>query len=396
MEDLELIGVEEIKVSLGFEDLPSAVDRIKHYFEQQNCVELNIGVIGESGSGKSTFINVFRGLGDEEEGSAETGVVETTKVLLCYSYPKYPNVKLWDLPGIGTPNFKADEYLKDVEFERYDFFIIIASDRFREYHANLASEVVKQNKKFYFVRSKIDANIAAEQRRKTFNKEKTLDKIRKDCIAGLENVGVNSPRVFLISSFDLSLYDFNGLEETMEMELPQQKRHMLMLALPNITLEINERKKKELQKNIWRLALLSVGAAVIPIPLLNASISISANVGILVYELKKYYNAFGLDPDSLQNLSDRSGKPVDELKAVLKSPLHKEISKDVVIKLLSGSSFFAVEAAAETWLGLIPGLGSLAAGSLSFATVYYVLNKCLNELAQDVHNVLIAALQTEV
>ncbi|XP_076831161.1 interferon-inducible GTPase 5-like [Brachyhypopomus gauderio] len=396
MEDLELIGVEEIKVSLGFEDLPSAVDRIKHYFEQQNCVELNIGVTGESGSGKSTFVNAFRGLGDEEEGSAETGVVETTKVPTSYSYPKYPNVKLWDLPGIGTPNFKADEYLKDVEFERYDFFIIIASDRFRECHANLAAEIVKQNKKFYFVRSKIDASIAAEQRKKTFNKEQTLDDIRKDCIAGLENVGVNSPAVFLISCFDFALYDFNCLEETMEKELPQHKRHVLMVALPNITLEINERKKKELQKNIWRLALLSAGVAAIPIPLLNAAVSISVDVGILVSELKKYYNAFGLDPDSLQKLSDRSGKPVDELKAVLKSPLHKEINKDVVIKLLTGSSFFAVEAAAETWLGLIPGLGSLVSGSLSFATVYFILNQCLNELAQDAHNVLMTALQTEV
>jgi len=97
-------------------------------------------VTGESGSGKSTFVNAFRGLGDEDEGSAETG----------------PNVKVWDLPGIGTPNFKADEYLELVQFERYDFFIIIASDRFRECHTQLAKEIMRMGKTFYFVCSKID------------------------------------------------------------------------------------------------------------------------------------------------------------------------------------------------------------------------------------------------
>lgn len=188
MEEYDIINdaeIEEIKMSLANEDLPSAVDKIKDYFAQQDRVELNIAVTGESGSGKSTFINAFRGLGDEDIDSAETGVVETTTKPTPYPHPKFPNVKLWDLPGIGTPRFKADVYLKEVQFELYDFFIILAADRFRECHANLAAEIVKMKKKFYFVRSKIDNNIEAEKRKKTFNKEKTLDAIRDNCIKGL-------------------------------------------------------------------------------------------------------------------------------------------------------------------------------------------------------------------
>ncbi|XP_049337380.1 interferon-inducible GTPase 5 isoform X2 [Astyanax mexicanus] len=392
----EIISPDEIKEALAYEDLPSAVGKIKDYLEQQDRVELNIAVTGESGSGKSTFINAFRGMGDEDEDSAATGVVETTMKPTAYPYKKYPNVKLWDLPGIGTPNFKAEEYLKQVEFQRYDFFIIFASDRFRECHAHLAAEIVKMEKKFYFVRSKIDANIYAEQRKKTFNKQNTLDAIRKNCIEGLESVGVNSPLVFLITCFDLTIYEFKNLEETIEKELPQHKRHVLMLALPNISLEINERKKKELEKNIWKLALLSAGVASVPVPLLNAALSISVDVAILMKELRRYYNVFSLDPASLQKLADRSGKSVDDLKYVLKSPLHAEINKDLVIKLLTGSSVAATEAAAEYFLGLIPGLGSLAAGSLSFATVYFTLKHCLDGLVTDARNVLIAALETSV
>ncbi|KAB5581588.1 hypothetical protein PHYPO_G00177450 [Pangasianodon hypophthalmus] len=399
MDEYDIIDaaeIEEIKMSLATEDLPSAVGKIKDYFAQQDRVELNIAVTGESGSGKSTFINAFRGLGDEDEHAAETGVVETTTVPTAYPYPKFPNVKLWDLPGIGTPRFKADEYLKQVQFERYDFFIIIASDRFRECHANLAAKIQKMKKKFYFVRSKIDSNIEAEKRKKTFNKDTILDKIRENCTKGLEETGLKSPTVFLISCFELSLYDFNRLEETMERELPQHKRDVLMLALPTITLEINERKKKALQRNIWKLSLLSASVAAVPIPVVNAAASISVDVAILVSELKKYYNAFNLDPASIQKLSERSGKSVDELKAVLKSPLNQEITKDLVIKLLTNSSLFAVESAVEYWLGLIPVLGSLTAGSLSFATVYFILQRCLNELAEDARNVLMVALQTSV
>ncbi|KAG9275474.1 interferon-inducible GTPase 5-like [Astyanax mexicanus] len=304
--------------------------------------------------------NAFRGMGDDEEDSAATGVVETTKVSTAYPFTKYQNVILWDLPGIGTPNFQADEYLQQVEFQRYDFFIIIASDRFKTYHALLAAEIVKMDKRFYFVRSKIDTNIYAERRKKTFNKQKTLDAIREDCIEGLKNIGVDSPVVFLITSFDLALYDFKHLEEKMEKEVQQHKKHLLMLALPNIYLEINERKKRELEKDIWKLAQLSARAASVPVPLLNAALSISVDVAILVTELRRYYNVFSLDPASLQKLADRSGKSVDELKSVLKSPLHAEINKDLVIKLLTGSSVAATEAAAEYFLGLIPGLGFLS------------------------------------
>ncbi|KAK2852516.1 hypothetical protein Q7C36_007717 [Tachysurus vachellii] len=388
--------IEEIKRSLATEDLSSAVDKIKDYFAQQDRVELNIAITGESGSGKSTFINAFRGLGDEDEGSAETGVVETTTVPTAYPHPRFPNVKLWDLPGIGTPRFKADEYLKQVQFKRYDFFIIIASDRFRECHANLAAEIQNMKKKFYFVRGKIDSNIEAEKRKKTFDEKETLEKIRENCIKGLEEIGLNSPTIFLISCFELHLYDFSCLEETMERELPQHKRDVLILALPNITLEINEKKKKALQSSIWMFAVLSASVAAMPIPIVNAAASFSADMTILVSALKKYYSAFSLDPDSLQRLSERSGKSVDELKAVIKSPLNQEITKDLVIKLLPNAILFAVGSVAEYFLGLIPVVGSLTAGPVSFATIYLILKRCLNDLAKDARNVLMAALQTEL
>ncbi|CAM4636840.1 unnamed protein product [Leuciscus chuanchicus] len=322
--------LEEIKDSISTQDLPSAINTIKEYLKKQDLVELNIGVTGESGSGKSTFVNAFRGLRDEDEGAAETGPVETTMEPEVYVHPKYKNVKVWDLPGIGTPNFKADEYLKLVKFERYDFFIIIASDRFRECHTQLAKEIKNMGKKFYFVRSKIDSSINAEKRKKSFDKKKTLYTIRKDC----------------------------------ENELPQHKRRVLMLALPNITLEINEKKKKSLEENIGKVAFLSACIAVIPLP----GLSITADIAIIADELRKYYSVFGLDDPSLQKLCERSGKTVEELK------------KDAIELLVS----------------FIPIIGSLVAGGLSYLTVSRMLKRALNDIADDARNVLMASLETEV
>ncbi|XP_065144633.1 interferon-inducible GTPase 5-like [Paramisgurnus dabryanus] len=384
--------LEEIKEALSTQDMTTAVSKIKDVLEQQDRVELNIAVTGESGSGKSTFVNAFRGLGDEDEGSAKTGPVETTMKQEVYHHPKYDNVKVWDLPGIGTPNFKADEYLKEVQFERYDFFIIIASDRFRECHTKLATEIMKMGKKFYFVRSKIDSNIDAEKRKKSFDQGKTLNTIREDCIKELTKIGIENPVVFLISCFELGKYDFNLLEEMMEKELPQHKRHVLMLAIPNITLEINERKKKALEENIPRVALLSAGLATIPLP----GLSVFADLAIVNNEVQRYYSAFGLDDPSLQMLCERSGKTIEELKNVMKSPLHLGINPTTIISLLGAASLYVSENAVEYVCSLVPILGTVVAGGMSYLTISKMLKKALDELAEDAKNVLMASLETEV
>nr|XP_029521370.1 interferon-inducible GTPase 5 [Oncorhynchus nerka]XP_029521371.1 interferon-inducible GTPase 5 [Oncorhynchus nerka] len=387
----EMKAVRQIEEALENESLSSAAGKIQEYLKKIKDVKLNIAITGESGSGKSTFINALRGLGDEEEYSAPTGVVETTQKTTPYQHPKYPNVQMWDLPGIGTPNFKPETYLQQVEFERYDFFIIVSSDRFRVNDVNLAVKIQEMKKSFYFVRSKIDGTINAEQeRKKNFNQDETLENIRKNCVEGLRDHGLESPQVFLISSFKLPLYDFPKLVETMEKELPDHKRHVLMLAIPNISLKINQRKKETFQANIWRSALASAYVAVIPIP----GLSIAVDIVILVREIRMYYQAFGLDNESLQSLAYRTKVSVEDLKAVLKSPLNKEINKDVIINMttkIAGASIIL----AEYFLSTIPVLGSMAAGGMSYGTTYYLLKRCLDELAEDAQNVLMKALKAD-
>uniref|UniRef100_A0A672JTK8 IRG-type G domain-containing protein n=1 Tax=Salarias fasciatus TaxID=181472 RepID=A0A672JTK8_SALFA len=308
------------------------VAKIKEYLEKQKTPPLNIAITGESGSGKSTFINSFRGINGSDKGAAPTGVVETTAVIESYPHPNHPNVRLWDLPGVGTPKFPADKYLERVGFERFDFFIIITACRFKENDVKLALEIKRMGKKIYFLRSKIDSDISNEERgKKNFNRQKTLDDIRENCIK-VGNLRKRAPQVFLVSSFEVHLFDFHLLEKTLERELPAPKRNAFLYALPNISKEIIKKKKDAYQAQIKYHALLSSGVAAVPVPGLSSAVDLVLVVGIVT----KYVNGFGLDKESLKRLSDSSGVPYSEFLSVVTSKLGgTTITPELIKKLLS-------------------------------------------------------------
>ncbi|XP_042338462.1 T-cell-specific guanine nucleotide triphosphate-binding protein 2-like [Plectropomus leopardus] len=179
-------STEDIKEALESNNQALAAEKIREYLDKENNTPLNIAVTGETGTGKSSFVNAFRGIDDGDEGAAPIGCVETTSEVTSYPHPNFPSVTLWDLPGVGTTKFPAKKYLKLVGFERFDFFIIISDTRFRENDVKLAQEIQKMKKEFYFVRSKIDNDLRNEERsqRSKFNAERTLKQIREYCIQG--------------------------------------------------------------------------------------------------------------------------------------------------------------------------------------------------------------------
>lgn len=364
--------IEEMKEALQNNEPAEAAAKIQEYLDQQNKIPLHIGITGESGSGKSSFVNAFRGIDNRDERAAPTGCVETTSEVTPYHHLNYPNVTLWDLPGIGTTNFPAYKYLEHVGFEKFDFFVIISDTRFRENDVKLTQEIQKIRKKFYFVRSKIDNNLRNEERcQREFNAERTLAQIRENCIQGLQKQGVEAPQVFLVSSFDLHLYDFHLLEETLERELPAHKRNALLLAMPTVSQEIINKKKEVLQAKIKYLACRSALIASAPVPGLSVAIDLTSLANAVI----EYQVTFRLDSGSLQKLALSARVPVDDLKAVMTSPLAgKEITKELIFKLVSLSVSGAALMAAEEGSRYIPMFGIPAAMALSFASTYNSLN----------------------
>ncbi|XP_056453014.1 interferon-inducible GTPase 5-like isoform X2 [Gadus chalcogrammus] len=382
--------VEDIKKAIENKNFSLAASILQKYLEDENNIPLNIAVTGQSGVGKSTFINAFRGIDDTDERAAPTGEVETTMKPKAYPHPTYPNVALWDLPGIGTPRYPAVQYMKLVEFEKFDFFILVSDTRFNENDAKLAKEITKMGKKLYFVHSKIDSSLnAASRRQKEYDEEKKLQEIREYCIQGLKGQGVASPQVFLVSSFDLHLYEFRALQDTMERELPSHKRDVLILALPNICKSTIDKKKEVFHSKIWLYALLSATVAAIPI----AGISIVFDVGILVKVIRDYLLGFGLDKRSLEKCSSATNTPLDELMAMLNCFCSgKDVTKEVIIFMLKSATLILTSLAAEEGSRLIPLIGIPIAAALSFTIIYMFLESNLNELSVDAENIVTKAL----
>jgi len=134
--------VEKLKKSFhsdGAKDCRSALERQD---DERKGTPLNVAVTGKSGDGKSSFINAIRGLTADDEGAAAVDVIETTFKIAAYTHPDNPNIKFWDLPGVGTQK----EYLRLISVDKYDFFVIISANRFMGTDTWLVNEISKRGK----------------------------------------------------------------------------------------------------------------------------------------------------------------------------------------------------------------------------------------------------------
>uniref|UniRef100_A0A671PVR8 IRG-type G domain-containing protein n=1 Tax=Sinocyclocheilus anshuiensis TaxID=1608454 RepID=A0A671PVR8_9TELE len=324
--------------------LAEKTNKLKSKLKELENVTLNIAVTGMTGAGKSSLVNALRGLPNDDKDAAPTGTTETTMKPNMYPHPSMPNVKIWDLPGNGSPKFRAKKYLKDVNFHTYDFFLIVTSERFKENDIELARAIKKSKKLFYFIHTKIDNDIRAESHKRNFDERMLLENNRDDCKVNLLRVRI--PKIFLVSSFNLEKYDFQKLINTLEDELPENKKFALIQSLPVYSLETLTKKKTHYKKIIWLNAFAAGVGAIAPI----LGLSLVCDYGIMKKFFQQVFTGFGLSNQALEALSDRVNKPG-----------------------------IAIAKTLWTVMALLPG-GALPAGGTAVASVHYLLNMGLNEM----------------
>ncbi|XP_041497289.1 interferon-inducible GTPase 1-like [Microtus oregoni] len=362
--------IDSIELHLTRGNIQGANSVIRDALKNIDNAPINIDVTGESGAGKSSFINALRGVGPEEEGAAEVGVVARTMRRTPYKHPKIQTLTLWDLPGIGTLNFLPKDYLEKMKFQEYDFFIILCAKHFTKLELDLAKTIRLMKKNYYFVRTKVDLDLDNEKKCKprTFYRAKTLQKIRSMCVNTFSQNNMDAPQIFLISNRHLSDYDFPVLMDTLVKDLPAQKRHNFVLSLPNITEPAIDRKHSSMQQAIWLEACKDGLLATVPV------------VGILrddVEKLKEKLNhyrvLFGVDDESLQVMAKDSQVPLEQLKKIIKSPYLLETKKEetfgeMLLKYLEK---------------LALGNGGLLASCIYFRETFYLQFLFLDTVTED-------------
>jgi interferon gamma inducible protein 47 len=145
----------------------SGLNNIENYLQEflneWETISIHIAITGQSGTGKSTFINTMRRLRAGDPQAASVGVDETTKTIKSHQDVNNTNFVYWDLPGCGTSNFPRDTYLKTVDFNKFDLLIIMTTSRFTQNDHWLVTQAKYHGKPFFLVRNKINGDLESEQ-----------------------------------------------------------------------------------------------------------------------------------------------------------------------------------------------------------------------------------------
>jgi len=384
MDDWEMIQMEELQEEVDENGVSNVEEFFKKRLERWREVEVNIAITGDSGTGKSSFINTIRELCDDDEGAAEVSVVECTNVPTAYDHPTNPKIKFWDLPGIGTPNYPdLETYCQKVELEKFHAFLIFTASRFTENDLKLAKKVRSIKKKFFFIRTKIDENVRAEMRKRSFNEDAMLRKIRRNCVENLGDLLSNGEDMFLISNHFPAKWDFARLTKAILDALTKYQQESLILSLGNVltrSYDLFQRKVEVLRGRIWMVASASAAAALVPIP----GLSFGVDAALILWELNFYRSQLGLPEEGS-----------DEF-ATLPFTTQEKVRKVCLTTVAQLSGFLAVytaEAAVEDATRFIPFIGLAIASGMSFTTTYFVLKKLLKDVEEAAKLVLTEAAQ---
>ncbi|XP_043937069.1 interferon-inducible GTPase 5-like [Protopterus annectens] len=365
-------------------EMAALVEKIQSSLSTPEGLKLDIAVTGEDKSGKSTFINALRGLQCDDDGAAEINIVETTRLAKAYQHARFPNVTIWDLPGIGGLKFPPERYSEKVSLHNYDFFIIVTADCYKCVHSTLVKTILSMGKKFYFVRNKIDIDYETCQRREKLKDEKrhVLMTVKQSCLNALKDEGVLSPQVFLVSSTNPSVFDFQNLQDSLAQALVNLKKTAFLQLIPVIITHVIRRRQRDLMAIAWAIA-----EQICLVSIEDSHIKAGFKLTTI---LSSFCEQLGLLEPSLRQIEKMTGKAVQQLELSIKSPLAKYTNQEEVLKLVTKCPSWN-----STIQSYISFWGSSCTEPVSFTATYKFIKDAIRDLSEDAERVLKTALDCD-
>ncbi len=185
--------------------------KVSVVLEALSHFQLDVAVLGETGSGASTLVNALIGLKNEECGAASESISNPAMSL------GYPDVRFWDISGIEAV-MDYSMYEMKQHLNCYDFYIIIVSDWQKARHLKLAKAVEELRKHYLLVQTKVDRHLQT-QNDLYCDETEIPDGLRAQFTQKLQMAKLSEQQMFLINSLDRCAFDFVGLESVLSSDL---------------------------------------------------------------------------------------------------------------------------------------------------------------------------------
>lgn len=350
---------------------------------------IQIGIFGESCSGKSTFLNTFRRLKRGDEGFADQGYKgNATKKATKYTIKDNPNISFTDGVGCGTIQYeRGSEYFKSLEIEKLDFVLLLSNKIFSQDDAWFAKEIRKMEKPLFFVRTKFDEIVRSAKMDGIIEKN-IYKEIFTVCSENIKESGIPTTSIFIISNYDTTEGDFDKLIDAILKTLPQNKREASLHSIPPLSHQVINEKKEELIRRAYLVSLLSAARAAIPLP---SPLDVVVDEPILQVEIKFYMKEFSLTEEKIENACDKLKIEHQELLSILP---HLQCLLVQGIKEIVTTSF-QLEVAERTtaiiakrFLKRIPVVGTFLSSSIAYIACLRMLHKEIDKLEKEAHTLL--------
>ena len=225
--------------------------------------EVNIAITGSSGAGKSSLINSLRSLRPKDEGAAAVGVNETTMEPHPYPYAQNKNIVIWDLPGVGTPKFKRENYVDEVGLSDFEALILCTCTRFTEDDNWLVSKAKENDVRCYIVRTKIDIDVQNTLEAEDIDDDDADAKqqLEEEMLVTIRDkiLGQTGSRVTVVYLLSTKLkhhtkWDFDDLNFELANNAPAKDEKALLMLLVSSSERVIDKKKEALMSTIDAVA----------------------------------------------------------------------------------------------------------------------------------------------